>query len=246
MGKCKVITFTRAKNSILYPYIINETILPRYQSCRDLGVTFDSRLSFSNHIDNIVKSAWRVLGFVLRLGKRFENIDTLRSLYCTLVHPKLEYASLVWSPLLAGKIESLERVHRKFLKNLTWKRTGCYPPRGISNLRLCVDYNFLTLEERRKCATLAFLMNLFNHRVNCPKLLSLFEIRVPVSNSRDHCPLYAQMASSNFAQAAPVYRMTRAMNQFCELNRNFDIFNHPSGISAANSASAVAGSRPAM
>jgi hypothetical protein len=46
----------------------------------------------------MVAKAFAMLEFIRRLLLEFRNPYILKSLYTSLVHPKLEYASCVWNP----------------------------------------------------------------------------------------------------------------------------------------------------
>jgi hypothetical protein len=67
--KCSIVTFTRKTKPLLFDYKVNGSILSRRESIKDLGVFFDSKLSFFEHIRTIAGTAFRALGFVLRIGK---------------------------------------------------------------------------------------------------------------------------------------------------------------------------------
>jgi hypothetical protein len=77
--KCSssIVTFTRKTKPLLFDYKINGSILTRRESIRDLGVIFDSKLSFGEHIRTIAGTAFRALGFVLRAGREFSDVATL-------------------------------------------------------------------------------------------------------------------------------------------------------------------------
>ena len=79
---------------------------------KDLGVTIDHQLKFSDHIDNAVKKANRVLGCLARTF-RYLNKDTFLLLYKALVRPHLEYASYVWCPHLKKDRDLIEQVQRR-------------------------------------------------------------------------------------------------------------------------------------
>jgi hypothetical protein len=96
--KCKVITFFRARQPIEFAYMLNNTILQRVESIRDLGVIMDTKMTFVEHIDVIVGRAFANLGFVRRFASEFKDEYTLRTLYTSLVRPKLGHASCVWDP----------------------------------------------------------------------------------------------------------------------------------------------------
>ena len=64
---------------------------------KDLGVFFDSQLTFSEHIHQKINKAYSMLGIVKR---NFILMDprTFILLYKALVRPHVEYANSVWSP----------------------------------------------------------------------------------------------------------------------------------------------------
>ncbi len=77
----------------------NYTAIEAVTNEKDLGVTFDERLSFNQHITNITNKAQQTLGLVHR---SFESLDEemFLPLYKALIRPTLEYGSCVWSPHL--------------------------------------------------------------------------------------------------------------------------------------------------
>jgi hypothetical protein len=69
---------------------VGGVILDCVDNFTEFGVLMDSRISFSKHIDVTVVKALEMLGFVKRLTGEFRDPYTLRTLYGSLVHPKLE------------------------------------------------------------------------------------------------------------------------------------------------------------
>ena len=57
----------------------------------------------------------KVLGLIKRTFKFF-NAASFSKLYKTYVRPHLEYCIQVWSPFLAGDIDSLEKVQHRATK----------------------------------------------------------------------------------------------------------------------------------
>jgi hypothetical protein len=58
-------------------------------------VIMDEKMNFSEHVDVLVGKAFAMLRFIRRLSFEFRDPYTLRSLYISLVRPRLEYSSCV-------------------------------------------------------------------------------------------------------------------------------------------------------
>jgi hypothetical protein len=54
-----------------------------------------------------------MLGFLRKLSGEFRNLYIFRTLYVSLVRPKLEYASCVWRPFYDVHICRIQRVQRE-------------------------------------------------------------------------------------------------------------------------------------
>jgi hypothetical protein len=72
--KCHAMSYTNKSTTILFDYHIDHCLLTRDNMICDLGITFDTRLTFSNHINVIVSGALRSLGFIIRCTKNFSDI----------------------------------------------------------------------------------------------------------------------------------------------------------------------------
>jgi ribonuclease P/MRP protein subunit RPP40 len=172
--KCSVATFTKKVKPLLFDYTLNNKILLRRSSVQDLGVLFDSKLSFCDHILSFLSmtsAAFKSLGFVLRSAKEFGNVVTLKLLYITYVRSKLEYASLVWSPIHNIYIAELERVQRRFLKSSIFMLDGLYPPRDFPQELLLDRLGLQSLSNRRLEHSVIFLYKLLHGSLHCPALL---------------------------------------------------------------------------
>lgn len=106
--KCKVVTYTRKVNPVEFSYTFNNTELIRSQTTKDLGILFDSRLDFVEHINTITASALRLLGFIVRNCKQFSSVSALKTLYFSLVRSKIEYGTVIWNPIYNIHCQSSE------------------------------------------------------------------------------------------------------------------------------------------
>jgi len=89
--------------------------LERCNKVRDLGVTVDSKLSFSDHITEKVNKAYSILGIIKQNFQRVDKVAFVL-LYKALVRSHLEYANTVWSPYKQYLIEVVEKVRKTATK----------------------------------------------------------------------------------------------------------------------------------
>ena len=82
---------------------------------RDLGVTFDPRLRFSDHV-NVITAKTNSRVAILKGTFNVITADLFVPLYKSLVRPILEYCSCVWSPLLKRDKVEIEKVQRRATK----------------------------------------------------------------------------------------------------------------------------------
>ena len=95
---------------------------------KDLGIKLSNDLCFTPHIENTIAGANRIVGMLLRTFRR-RTTPLMVTLWKTLVQPKLDYCSQLWSPsdqLTIGKLESLMRAFTAKVDSCTnmnyWER----------------------------------------------------------------------------------------------------------------------------
>jgi hypothetical protein len=181
--KCYILSFSRKTKPLMFDYRIGNASLTRCFTFKDLGVTFDAQFTFNEHVDIIVASSVKTLGFIFRSCKRFRSESCLRALYFTLVRSKLEI-KIVWSPIYRRGVDALDSVQRKFAKYLLLKLIEEFPPRGTPNYVLYDMANLRSLNMRRNDSFLIFLYKIIHSIINSPFLLSQIYFNVPRANLR--------------------------------------------------------------
>ena len=214
IDKCCVVTYSTKSHPLIVPYDVGGVQLSRRSSIRDLGVLFDSKLSFAQHIEEICSAALKALGFILRTAKPFDGLEVLHVLYCAFVRSRLEYCSLVWYPHYIQHQLAVERVQRRFLKYLTFKQTGTYPARGVDYAALLLRHDIQSLQMRREIRSRTFLDRLVQGFIDCPSLLSSVMFHVPRISSRAVAVYRTPSARTNVGIRAPIGHMTRNANRF--------------------------------
>lgn len=185
-GKCKSMTFSRSRNCLPSSYFISHNVLEKVTIFKDLGVVLDSKLSFNFHIDYAVSKSYSMLGFIMRQAWNFTDPYSLKSLYCSLVRPHLEYAMVVWNPAFAVHSARIESIQKKFLKyalrKIGWTDRLVLP----SYVSRCLLIDLETLELRRKIACCVLIYDIINSNIDSSLLLSKINFHVPNRTLRRH------------------------------------------------------------
>uniref|UniRef100_A0A2S2NAB7 Putative RNA-directed DNA polymerase n=1 Tax=Schizaphis graminum TaxID=13262 RepID=A0A2S2NAB7_SCHGA len=212
VNKCRSMIFTRSRSPITYSYVLNGSCLISVDSsiC-DLGFTFTSSLSPRAHIDKITCKALKVLGFIKRISCEFKLTSSLKSIYCALVRPIVEYGSIVWDPQTADACFQLERVQRKFLCYMKHKLNVNCPPHDYTPLLHLI--NLSSLADRRRSHALAFLNKILSGSVDSPSLLALINFKVPVKCTRNTHTFFIPHCPTNYLQNEPINRMMKLANE---------------------------------
>ena len=128
--KCKSMTVGRVDHPHYNYYLRDDDLNPLASTSEelDLGVLFDSRLSFESHIASKVKKANQILGLIRRC---FIYLDekSLVCLYKSMVRPHLEFSQVVWHPYLLKFVDKLESVQRRATKLIPGYAGLSYPER---------------------------------------------------------------------------------------------------------------------
>lgn len=160
-NKCKLVSFHRRKNPLQFSYEIANIPVETSDSYKYLGVTLTPDLSWRMRITNIVSSSNRSLAFLKR-HLRHSPYHVRLLAYQSLIRPKLEYASPIWSPhqvYLINAIESVQNHAARFIHSSY--------PYEISVSSLKKESGLSTLSSRRRIATLSlyhkFYHSYFSH-----------------------------------------------------------------------------------
>jgi hypothetical protein len=220
--KCCVLSFSRKVKSINYSYNMRGVELEKVACHKDLGVTFTSNLDYNKHIQEIVSSSMRSLGFVLRCTKGFTKIKPMIVLYMALVRSRLEYCASIWSPYYRRYIEIIEKVQKRFLRGLYLREKGKYPimENYVPTYRLLELYNMQSLEVRRSINDLVYLYDVVNS-VNDSHLIELIDFYVPKVHCRNNRLFIRKGSNTRYGENSPVKRMCDTYNKFA---RELDIF----------------------
>ena len=125
-------------------YLLSDTTpIQVKEHLRDLGVELSNNLKFEKHIGNIVTSANRIIGW--------EMITiTMRTIWKSLVQPRLDYCSQLWSPADQASIGVLEGIQRNFTRMIDGMN-------GMDYLERLSHLNMYSQERRRERYQIIFI-----------------------------------------------------------------------------------------
>ena len=121
---------------------------------KDLGVTVDTKLTFTKHVNSQVNKANQVLGAVKHTFATLDKTNFLL-LYKSLVRPQLEYATVVWNPRFKRDKDALEQVQRRATRLVSGLSHLSYQERLLS-------LGLPTLEFRRRRADVIQAFKIIN------------------------------------------------------------------------------------
>jgi hypothetical protein len=133
--KCFVKSCYRCAKPINFAYQMASTVLQRPDYLEDLGVIFDTKLTFNAHFGAKLAKTSSCLGFVLPCARESNDEYVYKSLY----------SAFVWSPNYQFHINRIESVQRRFLL------------RALSGLRWYSFHNLPAYEDRLQLITLQTL-----------------------------------------------------------------------------------------
>ena len=213
--KCKAFTMTLRRKPVQTTYKIGGIALESVSSIRDLGITLDTKLTFSDHVNQTVRQANRALGLLIRsfqTGSRRAKFDTksLLTAYYANVRSVLEYGTVVWAGAAKSHSVRVDRVQHKFL--LWLNNHSSSPCQSLSYPDLTHHFGVPLLSARRIQHDLLFLKGLFTGKTNSAELLEKFPLHVPPRSTRT-TPLFAENhARISAVQTGLLCRLARETN----------------------------------
>jgi len=113
-NKTKSLVISRSR-TVMPPHSqlwLNGVPINECSSLEILGVKFDAKLTFEEHIRSVVKTTTRKIG-LMRVARRvYNDVVVLRRCFFSFILPSLEYCSAVWRSSASSHLALLDRVVR--------------------------------------------------------------------------------------------------------------------------------------
>ena len=150
-----------------------------------------------------------MLGFVKRQAQAFDCPFVTKALYCALVRPLLEYASIVWDPVFDCDRKRIESIQKQFviysLRHLQWRNGYQLPPYDARLTLLGLD----CLADRRVQAACTFVVSCASGLIKAQEFQGSFRVahreratRLATSETRLQLPT---LSRSRYIENAQVF-----------------------------------------
>ncbi len=189
-------------------YSMSGVPLPKALSTKDLGVIFDSKLSFTEHCHTVANKGFALVNMLLRCFHSHDRILQVK-LFNSFVRPILDFNSPIWSPHLLHDVHVIERVQKYFTKHLSGLKHESYTQRLFL-------LHQPSLQQRRIATDLIFLYKILHGLVD-NTLQSLFvkatDVSLRVGTLRGHAyKLFLPKPRSDMLKFNYVYRVAKYWN----------------------------------
>lgn len=152
----------------------------------------------------------------------FTKKASLTKLYSAYVRPHVEYASNIWCPYYIKHANQIERIQKKFLRYLYYKKHNIYDVTYPYEL-LRNEFNLLTLYERRNIHSALIMYKIINNKIDSTQILDQLAFCIPKYKYRRIVTFDVPLVMTSYLYHSPLYRMMRLSNEVSQA----DIFGLP-------------------
>ena len=157
--KCQVLTISKKKKNIKFPYYLHGHQLEHVSEAKYLGITITNDFRWNTHINNINAKASRSLSFLKR-NLQINAINIKETAYKAIVRPLVEYAPCVWDPSTKTNIDKLEMIQRRAARYVLNRYHNTSSVDDMLN-----QLKWPTLQDRRKTSRLSMLYKIVHSQV---------------------------------------------------------------------------------
>ena len=152
--KCKATILSRKRNPSRPDLFFGATKIQLSEQMEVLGVSIDSKLTWSSHLSNICKRAGQRLGALRKLANKLDAKGRA-NVYKTQVRSIMEYSCLAWMNASETTLRQLDHIQKKALKII-----------GVDEDIALQQFAINKLSHRRTVAATTVLYKM--HTPNCP------------------------------------------------------------------------------
>ena len=156
---------------------VDGILIKRVSSAVYLGVTFDEKLNWSDHVTYVCNALLKFFGIFNKI-KHMITKKIARQLYCAFIYSRIAYGLEVYGHCSEHNLQKIQIIQNKLLKLLLTKK------RRTSTNEIHKDMNILKVKDIQNANIICFVKNCLIKR--CPKyFFDYFTIRTSQYEIRD-------------------------------------------------------------
>lgn len=149
----------KSSASAVPPIVVNQCTIDRVKTFKLLGIVFNSKLTWDDHVLYILAKVSKRLYYIRQLVKSGVSLKDIVCIYCSLIRSILEYGCAVWHPgLTVSQSKDIERIQKRCLRIIY---------HDLSYQEALVQSGLESLSSRRE----TIIRNLFNELKNTNHVL---------------------------------------------------------------------------
>ena len=116
--KTNYIIFSKANLKKSFNITIDGNQITRVNEAKYLGVYIDQKINWHRHIQQI-KSKLSSASYIISKVRHYLNLNTLKLIYYSLVHPHLQYCVTSWGGASTTALQPIIKLQKRIIRNIT-------------------------------------------------------------------------------------------------------------------------------
>ena len=227
--KCKVLSVTLQRKQDDHPlpfhnfvYTLGNVPLDFVHNEKDLGVTFNTSLAWSEHCNSLYSKTSRLLGLLRRSCNFMKNSRQRRSLYIAIIRSQFEHCSIIWSPGDITSMDKLESIQKRAIKWIFSEEYASYD-KNLYYLR-CKELDLLPICGRMKLNDMKAFHKIIhnNSTVKLPHYISYFKGKTRLRSSHfDDLTLISSISPKTNMNYSKKYGIEVVPSSLSQFSNNF-------------------------
>ena len=193
---------------------LDNILLKQVEQCKFLGVTIDSKLRWSGHVNETCTRLSKIIGILYKI-RRSLTVDCIRQIYLALAYPHLTYCCAIWGGTVNTNLQALFIIKKKLLRVMSSSGRYAHTQPLFENFKLLKLYDIITLQ------TCNFIYkSIHNFQVDCG-----FQLMPNTYNSRRTSNFILPLYRTSHAQRYVTYRGVKQWNQLPEEVKDSPSYN---------------------
>lgn len=211
--KTKHLSYTRLTNNNNHNFTLNAITIAKEEKIKDLGIIFDNKLTFKEHIATTIVRVNQLIGFIYRRHKELKDKKILLLMYKSLILPIIEYGTIVWSTDTIVDLGLIEHAQRKFTRLILNVPPDPRCNRYLDYQQRLKKLERLQLKDRKNLLRILYITKLINTPENVPSLNNYIARNPTIRNLRKTRSFMLPKYSTALAERCPMTSMQRVFNE---------------------------------